>query len=125
MPCNKLTIARETAARELAESIGDIIPDAFGGDAHAFLIAVYKDPRVPIELRVAAAAKAIRFEKLALATVEQMPAAPSATMADRMPITVTGADDCESPGKSRRSPAILMERSATPLTIFVRGSATQ
>ncbi len=46
-----------------AEKIGLAVPDAFEGDAHAFLIAIYKDPRQPIELRLEAAGKAIRYEK--------------------------------------------------------------
>ena len=46
------------------------MPDAFTGDAHAFLMLVYKDPRQPMELRLEAAGKAIRYEKPALASVD-------------------------------------------------------
>ena len=46
------------------------MPDAFDGDAHALLMSVYKDPRHPIDLRLDAAGKAIRYEKPALATID-------------------------------------------------------
>lgn len=67
---NKATQKRAAAFRALAFAIGEAIPDAFKGDAHAFLIAVYKDPRVDIGIRSDAAKAAIRYEKPALASVE-------------------------------------------------------
>ncbi len=39
------------------------IDGAFEGDAHAFLQAVYKDPDVPLEIRIMAASRALRVEK--------------------------------------------------------------
>lgn len=48
-------------------AVGTEISNAFQGDAHALLVAVYKDPSVPLELRVDAAKKAVHFEKPALA----------------------------------------------------------
>jgi len=39
----------------------------FKGDAHAFLMMVYKDPSLPLALRLDAAKAAIPFEKPALA----------------------------------------------------------
>ena len=41
--------------------------DVFQGDAHAFLMMVYKDPSLPLALRLDAAKAAIPFEKPALA----------------------------------------------------------
>jgi hypothetical protein len=38
----------------------------FKGDAHAFLMMVYKDPSLPLALRLDAAKAAITFEKPAL-----------------------------------------------------------
>jgi hypothetical protein len=38
----------------------------FKGDAHAFLMMVYKDPSLPLALRLDAAKAAIPFEKPAL-----------------------------------------------------------
>jgi hypothetical protein len=55
------------AARRITAALGD---EAFQGDAHAFLMAVYKDPRQPAELRLEAARAAIGFEKPRLAAVE-------------------------------------------------------
>ena len=43
---NNRTLKRNEAAAETVALIGELIPDAFPGDAHAFLVAVYKDPRV-------------------------------------------------------------------------------
>ena len=35
---NNRTIARFEAAAEVVEAVGAVIPDAFAGDAHAFLV---------------------------------------------------------------------------------------
>ena len=67
---NKRTRETEAAARAAAEAIGLAVPGAFEGDAHAYLMAVYKDPSQPVELRLEAAGKAIRYEKPALASIE-------------------------------------------------------
>ena len=60
---NKKTLAMEAAAREAVAGIDE----AFDGDAHAFLQAVYKNPDVPLEIRIMAASRALRVEKPALA----------------------------------------------------------
>ena len=44
--------------------------DAFDGDAHSLLVAIYKDKSRPVELRLEAAKAAIRFEKPALAALD-------------------------------------------------------
>ncbi len=62
---NKKTLALEEAARRAAASI----EGAFEGDAHAFLTAVYRNPAVPLEIRIMAASKALRVEKPALSAV--------------------------------------------------------
>jgi len=68
---NKLTLAREHALAEAAQKITSALgAGAFDGDAHAFLMAVYKDAAQPIELRVVAAKAAIAFEKPRLAAIE-------------------------------------------------------
>ena len=59
---NNKTLALEEAARQAAASIDG----AFEGDAHAFLTAVYRDPAVPLEIRIMAAGKALRVDKPAL-----------------------------------------------------------
>jgi hypothetical protein len=55
---NKRTAAREQAVAEML----NVIPEASQGDAHAFLMAIYKDPTMPVEMRIDAAKKAIHFE---------------------------------------------------------------
>jgi hypothetical protein len=59
---NKKTLALEVAVQQVAASIDG----AFEGDAHAFLQAVYRDPGVPLEIRIMAAGRALRVEKPAL-----------------------------------------------------------
>lgn len=67
---NRRTAELEARAKEAASAIGLAIPDAFDGDAHAFLMTVYRDPRQPLDVRVEAAKAAIRYEKPALAAVD-------------------------------------------------------
>jgi hypothetical protein len=68
---NKRTAALEEAtqrtAQVLAEELGE---DAFPGDAHSLLMAVYKDKRNPVDLRVEAAKAACPYEKPRLNTVD-------------------------------------------------------
>jgi hypothetical protein len=56
---NNKTLELESAIRK---AVADI-DGAFEGDAHAFLQAVYKNPDVPLEIRIAAAGRALRVEK--------------------------------------------------------------
>lgn len=65
---SKRTLAVEQAAARAAQHLESIIPNAFDGDAHALLMAVYKDPSKEWNLRIDAAKAAIRYEKPALAT---------------------------------------------------------
>jgi hypothetical protein len=68
---NKRTVERERAVAAAAEQIAAVLgEDAFQGDAHALLMAVYKDPRQPAGLRLEAARAAIGYEKPRLAAVE-------------------------------------------------------
>jgi len=62
----KLEAATETAARTISEALGT----AFDGDAHAFLMAVYKNEAYPVDVRIDAAKAAVRFEKPSLASLE-------------------------------------------------------
>ena len=67
---NQKTVAREKAqaraSAQIAEALG---PDAFEGDAHAFLVMLYKDPRQPDSVRIDAAKAALPYEKPRLASV--------------------------------------------------------
>jgi hypothetical protein len=64
------TKEREQAVQKTAKALEGLLPDAFTGDAHAFLMAVYKDGTNPIKDRLAAATAAIGYEKPKLASVE-------------------------------------------------------
>ena len=68
---NKRTLLIENNTRQLLDRAGEILgEDAFEGDAHALLMQIYKNTRLPLELRLYAAKAAIRFEKPALAPIE-------------------------------------------------------
>jgi hypothetical protein len=67
---NKRTMAREARIAEAAAAIESAMPEAFKGDAHAYLMAVYKNPSLPTKDRLAAATAAIGYEKPKLAAVE-------------------------------------------------------
>lgn len=67
---NKRTEELQAAADSAAKQISEALGVAFEGDAHAFLMAVYKDMSRPVELRIDAAKAAIRFEKPSLASLE-------------------------------------------------------
>ena len=68
---NKRTREAEQASALAAEKIaGALGESAFEGDAHAFLMAIYKDKDQPLGARIDAAGKAIKFEKPALASIE-------------------------------------------------------
>jgi hypothetical protein len=68
---NKRTAERGAATQEMATRIGKAVGGAFEGDAHAYLTSVYKDPSKPENVRIDAPKAAIRYEKPALAPVEQ------------------------------------------------------
>lgn len=67
---SKITKEREALVKKAAAVIEDVLPDAFKGDAHAYLMAVYKDETMPVKDRLAAATAAIGYEKPKLAAVE-------------------------------------------------------
>ena len=66
---NKRTQEREEATAQAVALIGEAIPDAFAGDAHAFLVAVYKNPRIDHHTRQDAAKAALPYEKPRLQAV--------------------------------------------------------
>ena len=68
---NKRDLALELQAKQAAEKIAQALGEkAFGGDSHALLMTVYKDPSFPMDMRLDAAKAAIRFEKPPLANVD-------------------------------------------------------
>src|SRR5438552_8626922 len=64
---NKRTAKREAALQAAAEQIGAAIPEPFQGDAHAYLMLIYKDPAQETAVRIDAAKAALPYEKPRLA----------------------------------------------------------
>ena len=60
---NKRTLESEAEMKAAADELTATIPNAFPGDALAYLQSVYRDPRNPVPLRKDAAWKAVRFER--------------------------------------------------------------
>src|SRR5215207_200818 len=71
---NRRTREIEAAARQTVEQVTEVLQAAdmqpFDGDAHALLVAVYKNPAQEWNIRVDAAKVAIRYEKPALQNME-------------------------------------------------------
>jgi hypothetical protein len=60
---NKRSKALDDARARAEALIEGTIPGAFVGNAHALLMAIYKDPALPLHVRVDAAKAAIGYEK--------------------------------------------------------------
>ena len=54
---------RQAVVAEAIARVGETIPDAFAGDAHALLIATYKNPNLDLHVRLDAAKAALPYEK--------------------------------------------------------------
>jgi len=67
---NKRTAEREARIAQATAVLDSVLPDAFRGDAHTYLMAVYKDTSLPTKDRLTAAIAAIGYEKPKLASVE-------------------------------------------------------
>jgi hypothetical protein len=80
---NKRTLDRERATQQAGRQISAALNGAFEGDAHALLIAVYKDPDQPWQVRIDAAKAALPYEKGRIAT------APKQPEQDREPIKIS------------------------------------
>jgi hypothetical protein len=68
---------RDVEVAELRDTIEALLPDAFHGDAHAFLISVYKDTSLDRRLRIDAAGKALAGHRRDRRLNLQRPAARS------------------------------------------------
>lgn len=64
------TVERLKKVEQVMKAVDDALPESFKGDAHAFLITVYKNTANPIKDRLAAATAAIGYEKPKLAAIE-------------------------------------------------------
>jgi hypothetical protein len=68
---NKHTTEREEEMNKAAARIAGMLGEnAFAGDAHALLMAVYKDQAQPLKARLDAAIAAIGYEKPRLSSIE-------------------------------------------------------
>jgi hypothetical protein len=68
---NKRTAEREQEMEKAAQQIMSVLGEgAFTGDAHALLVAIYKDPNQPLKARLNAAIAAIGYEKPRLSSIE-------------------------------------------------------
>lgn len=67
---NKRTDGLIQIGQAAAAALENTIPDAFIGDAHTYLMAVYKDPAFETSIRLDAAKAAAPYEKPKLATTE-------------------------------------------------------
>lgn len=65
---NKKTVRRQEQLVSAMHKFMETDAGTFAGDAHALLMAIYKNPSCPLDLRMDAAKTAIRFEKPALAS---------------------------------------------------------
>src|SRR5262245_50011147 len=90
---NRTTIVREQLGRELAAKMRDSLGvDAFPGDSVALLQLVYKDTRLPLELRFEAAKAAAPYERPRLASIDHQGEAARDYVA-RMPMKAVNMDD--------------------------------
>jgi hypothetical protein len=59
-----LTLKRAKEAAATREQIAQVLGmDAFEGDAHALLMAVYMNPKIDLDMRIEAAKAALPYEK--------------------------------------------------------------
>lgn len=65
---NRKVVAREQAVAEVVTEA--LAENGFKGDAHAFLMAVYKNEAQPLVMRIDAAKAAISYEKPKLTSLE-------------------------------------------------------
>src|SRR5262245_2424114 len=90
---NRNTIARQQLGRELAAQMQAALGvEAFPGDSVALLQLVYKDTRLPLELRFEAAKAAAPYERPRLASIDHQGEAARDYVA-RMPMKAVNMDD--------------------------------
>ena len=93
---NKRSAERDAILRKVEQHLTETVDDVFEGDAHAFLMTVYKTPTYDIGLRVDAAKAAVKYEKPALAAIEHAGADGGPIQCQRVErITVDPAGDTE------------------------------
>jgi hypothetical protein len=88
----------EAAMKVVADGFAETVPDAFAGDGVAFLQTVYKDPKLPLSIRMDAAAKAARFERPMLASSNVRVIRRMEDLTDKELLVLAGMDDEEPQG---------------------------
>ena len=81
---NKRSKARKAAADAVAKRLAAVIPEVFQGDAHAYLMAIYKDPAQETAVRIDAAKAALPYEKPRLVAAEAKPQSEEKPLAERL-----------------------------------------
>src|SRR6476469_822523 len=66
---NKKSDRHELAMQSAMAQVEPLIEGAFAGNAHAFLMLLYKNPCLPVGVRLDAAKAAIRYETPALSAI--------------------------------------------------------
>src|SRR5262245_22963903 len=90
---NRNTIERERAARELAAQMQSALgSEAFEGDSVGLLQLIYKDTRLPMEMRFEAAKAAAPYERPRLASIDHQGEAARDYVA-RMPMKSANMED--------------------------------
>lgn len=72
-PKGVIGVKRKLDAEQMAkadEAIRAVVPGAFDGDAYLFLAGIYKNPDVPLPVRMKAAETAIAYERPKLQAIE-------------------------------------------------------
>ena len=109
------TKARETALSKAFAKVDMLMPGAFEGDAHALLMLCYKNPDLPITVRLDAAKAALPYEKPRLVPAEVRPHEQEISLADRLKAYAREEEVEASGGKVVAMPKRDKPSSSTPV----------
>ena len=79
--------------KAVAKEFAEAVPEAFAGDGVAFLQTVYKDPKLPLGVRIEAAVKAARFERPMLASSDVRVIRGLADLTDTELLAIAGTSE--------------------------------
>jgi hypothetical protein len=80
----------EAAMAAVGAAFKEAVPEAFDGDGVALLQTIYRNPSIPMAIRIDAASKAARYERpslMAVATKDLTPTAPVEIEDTRIPLS--------------------------------------
>jgi hypothetical protein len=102
---NRVTRARQEALARVEKLLAQAMGECFTADAHALLVAIYKDPSQPLIMRLDAAKAAIGYEKPKLSAMDaNLTGAVGQYAAQPIPVEKRDSDALESPAE-RPKPA--------------------